>query len=32
VINDSDFDGILVLEVMPENQEEARHKFEGYLD
>jgi len=30
VIDDSDFDGILVLEVMPEHQEAAREKFESY--
>ena len=32
VIDESDFDGILVLEVMPANQEEAREKLENYLN
>lgn len=32
VIADSGFDGTVVLEVMPDRQEEAKEKFEAYLE
>lgn len=32
IIDRSDFDGILVLEVMPQHQEEAREKLDTYLN